>query len=137
MSEAAVCAGARPQASRVFAWLPRAPHLAASRSPLCPSAVESSPHTPAGSDRSSLWFSLPLAGCSESPGSCVCSAPSTARPGTLLGRRLTCVTSVNSLRPPCCCLGPPALLSTCVLSLRLPGAGRGGAGRVVPALLCL
>lgn len=66
------------------------------------------------------------ADCSESPGSCVCSAPSTARPGTLLGRRLTCVTSVNSLRPPCCCLGPPALLSTCVLSLWLPGAGRGG-----------
>lgn len=60
MSEAAVCAGVRPPASRVFAWLPQAPRLAASRSPLCPSAVESSPHTPAGSDRSSLWFSLPL-----------------------------------------------------------------------------
>ncbi|CAK6436441.1 unnamed protein product [Pipistrellus nathusii] len=44
----------------------------------------------------------------------------------LLGQRVTCVTSVNSLRPPCCCLGPPALLSTvCSFSGSL-GVRRGG-----------
>lgn len=40
-------------------WLPQMPHLAGSLSlPLYPSALESSPHTPARSGRSSLWFSL-------------------------------------------------------------------------------
>lgn len=134
VSKAAVCAGVRPQASRVFSWLPQTPRLAAGRSPLCPSAVESSPPH-------SCWFrqKQPLVFPPTQPTAlrlqvAVSSAPSTARPGMLLGRRVPCVTSVNSMRPSL--LLPGASCSPVHLCPQSP-APSGGAGPVVPALLCL
>lgn len=126
VSKAAVCAGVRPQASRVFSWLPQTPRLAAGCSPLCPSAVESSPPH-------SCWFrqKQPLVFPPTQPTAlrlqvAVSSAPSTARPGTLLGRRVPCVTSVNSMRPSL--LLPGASCSPVHLCPQSP-APSGGRGR--------
>lgn len=103
--------------------------LAASRSPLCPSAVEHSPYTPAGSDGSSLWFPstkwLHSADCSESPGSCVlcslhCPTWDAARPAGHL-----CHVCKFAAPLPAAVWGLLLSCPPCVPSLWLP---RGGAG---------
>lgn len=107
------------------AWLPAAP--------LCvPLPSKAHPTLLLVRTEAASGFPSHSADGSESPGSCVSSAPSTARPGTLLGRRVTCVTSVNSLRPSL--LLPGASCSPVHLCSQSPAPW---AGRVVPALLCL
>lgn len=137
-SRLAMCAGMYPQRRGVFLWPPQTPHLAASLSfPLCPSALDSSltPHSCSLKQKQPLVCPPPLCSiqlaalrvsrvaCASFSGSSV--LPGATWPGVPLSYQATWVTSVNLLRPPCCCLGPfPALLSIiCVLNLRLPLCG--------------
>lgn len=135
-SRLSTCAGMYPRASR-DAVAASDTSLAAGLSPPSPFAMESSAHTPAGSDRSTSGFLattfLHSAHCSlRLPGSmCVrfpfwlLSAPLSHTAWDAAEPLGNLCHVCESLHPPCCCLGaPPTLLSTiCVLNPRLPLCG--------------